>query len=266
MTSSGVGAYGFILNGLADAHAWLNRAPDSWPPVDVTQEIGEPADRTRVGEESAEVVLPGRRSIVVRREPAAVRFIGDDELQPELLVHPYLAPAASVLAQWQGWVPLHAGAFVVDGGAWLVLGERGSGKSTTLAALSAAGFPVLADDLTVLRDNLVLAGPRSVDLRDERGYSSTDLGKVGERHRWRVRLPDVALETPVAGAVQLSWSDKPGLRRLTAPERSQALGSALSMSVDGQLFLQTMAIPVHSLSRPHGHVEDTIGLLREVTE
>lgn len=261
----GVGAYGFVLNGLGAADEWLNPAPDSWVGVEVAQGPGRDIDRTRVTEESAEIVVPGGRGIVIRREPASIRFHGDEDLPAPLIVHPFLAPAASVLAHWQGWVPLHAGAFSVDDAAWLVLGERGAGKSSTLAALSDSGIPVLTDDLAILRDNNVLAGPRSVDLRDGRSYGSVDLGLVGERNRWRVGLAQVPSETPVVGAIQLEWSDRPEVRRLNAGERSGALAAALSMSVDAQAFLRTLAIPVFELSRPRGNIIETINLVRAAT-
>ena len=59
----------------------------------------------------------------------------------------------SVFSAWlamQGYVPLHAGAVEVAGGAALLCGRSGAGKSTTMALLARAGCPVLAEDLAIL--------------------------------------------------------------------------------------------------------------------
>jgi hypothetical protein len=45
---------------------------------------------------------------------------------------------------------LHAGVIAVDGGAILLLGAPGAGKSTTAAALVRAGFPLVSDDLAAM--------------------------------------------------------------------------------------------------------------------
>jgi hypothetical protein len=58
--------------------------------------------------------------------------------------------AGSVLAfvlRLRGAVPLHASAIVVDGQALLFIGDPWAGKSTTIAAFSTIGCPVLADDI-----------------------------------------------------------------------------------------------------------------------
>ncbi len=58
--------------------------------------------------------------------------------------------AGSVLAfvlRLRGAVPLHASAVAVDGRALLFIGEPWAGKSSTAAAFSTLGYPVLADDI-----------------------------------------------------------------------------------------------------------------------
>lgn len=47
---------------------------------------------------------------------------------------------------------IHAAAAAIDGRALLLLGESGAGKSTTSAALGAAGWDVLSDDISILWD------------------------------------------------------------------------------------------------------------------
>jgi len=51
----------------------------------------------------------------------------------------------------QGFEPLHATAVVIDGNAIGFLGSSGFGKSSLAAAFVAAGYPVLTDDLLLLR-------------------------------------------------------------------------------------------------------------------
>jgi hypothetical protein len=57
---------------------------------------------------------------------------------------------AAVLVQ-RGRLVLHANAAELDGGAVVIAGSSGAGKSTTLAALLKAGCRMLADDITVAR-------------------------------------------------------------------------------------------------------------------
>ena len=65
------------------------------------------------------------------------------------------ADAASYLAGYvlafvlrlRGSVPLHASAVAIDGRALLFVGDSWAGKSSTAAAFSILGYPVLADDI-----------------------------------------------------------------------------------------------------------------------
>jgi hypothetical protein len=52
----------------------------------------------------------------------------------------------------QGHEPLHATAVVVDGKAVAFLGDSGYGKSTLASAFVEAGYPVLTDDLLLIRE------------------------------------------------------------------------------------------------------------------
>ena len=58
-----------------------------------------------------------------------------------------------------------AGGVVAGGGVWAVLGHKTAGKSTMLAWLALSGLGVVSDDVLVIDDGTVLAGPRSIDLR-----------------------------------------------------------------------------------------------------
>lgn len=61
----------------------------------------------------------------------------------------------------RGALCLHAGVVALDGHAYLLLGNKGAGKSTTVGALLSRGHTLLADDLAALteRDGRFLAWP-----------------------------------------------------------------------------------------------------------
>jgi hypothetical protein len=81
-------------------------------------------------------------------ERVTIRWESDELLLdiPSVLQGPGIAAALH-----QREVPLlHACVVDVDGGAILMMGEPGAGKSTTAAALVRAGFPLVSDDLAAL--------------------------------------------------------------------------------------------------------------------
>jgi hypothetical protein len=61
-----------------------------------------------------------------------------------------LGPALGALLYQRGWLPLHASAVGVSGGAVAFVGEKGEGKSTLAAAMYAQGHPLVADDVTAI--------------------------------------------------------------------------------------------------------------------
>jgi hypothetical protein len=141
-------------------------------------------------------------------------------------VHPYLAPIALVMARWLGREGFHGGGIVAGGGVWGVLGNRTAGKSTTLAWLARAGVGVVSDDVLITDGQIALAGPRSVDLRDEAARQleiGEPMGQVGARERWRVRLPPVEAELPLRGWITLEWGDTVAVEPIRGAERLPAL-------------------------------------------
>jgi hypothetical protein len=262
--SSRLGAYGFTLEGLEDAEAWLVEAPGDWPSVLVRQEKGQAQSRTRLGPESAEVAMLGGRLLRMQRDPAEVTYLGPSPLTVAEMIHPFLSPAASILAEWAGWIPLHSGGFAVGDRAWLITADREGGKSTTLAALSETGVPIVADDMVVLKEGRALAGPRSLDLRDPGGFQEVeDLGVVGQRRRWRMRLPPIAAEVPVAGVIKLEWSASESVRSIPVEERPNILIPSASMPIGPKGLLQIFSLPTLVVSRPKGELTETVRLVRE---
>jgi hypothetical protein len=209
-------------------------APECWPDVGVVlrqANLGADTERrAEVGVREAVLQYPGGR-VSVERDEQLVVVESPRPMSHEALRHPFLAFPAAVLNHWAGRSTLHAGGFVVDGGAVLVLGEKGTGKSTLVAAAAAAGLPVVSDDLAVLEDADVLAGPRCIDLRGDVAASLGGrlLGVVGARERWRVGLAPTEWRTPVAALVRLQDGDEVAMRRTGADESARALFGSFAL-------------------------------------
>jgi hypothetical protein len=76
-----------------------------------------------------------------------------------LLNFPLLGPVMAVLLHRRGMLVLHASAIDVAGRSAIFLGPKGAGKSTTAAALVAAGHRLLTDDVLAI-DFSDAGGPR----------------------------------------------------------------------------------------------------------
>jgi hypothetical protein len=151
------------------------------------------------------------------------------------VVHPFLGSTAVVVAHWRGMQSFHAGAFVSARGAWAILGDKGAGKSSMLAALSLEGASVLTDDILVIDEHLHgLAGPRCIDLRRETASAldlGISLGIVGSRERWRLQLDPVAPSIPLVGWICLDWGE-PEISTVAAHERISLLYENIGLRVE----------------------------------
>jgi hypothetical protein len=268
--SSAVGAYGLRLEGFAPV--LLNAGPpDGWPPVRLVQQSGSAYDDVTVGPESARFTLRRDGAVVADR---ATRTVTVSTLQPvsdDELVHPYLAWVASAFARWDGREAYHGGGVVLNGGAWGVTGDRGTGKSTLLAYGASVGRPVLSDDLLVLDRGAALAGPRCVDLRSG---AAAELGLGREvsterRERHRVELPAVALEVPFRGWILLAWAERLGIRRVPPGEALVRLGGQRMMQLHEarpEGLLDQATLPVWELARPRdfSHLPRSLALIDDL--
>lgn len=137
-----------------------------------------------------------------------------------------------------------------------MLGEKGAGKSSMLAALAGAGTPIVCDDVLVVEGTTALAGPRSIDLRKDaanRFGVGEPLGVLGDRERWRVPLGGIEPELPFCGWVTLRWSEEQAIRRLHGAERVHELLEHLALRVppgNPGAVLDLAALPFLELSRP----------------
>lgn len=253
------GAYGFRFAGVPGAAALLTRITPDAPLLTIERIVCEPAIvGTGVGLDRAQFELEddGLLALEIWRDPLRARFSGSHPPDDQALVHPFLVLAAATAAHWLDWEAVHAGGFRLGDAAWGVLGDRNAGKSSLLCGLSLLGVDVLADDLLVVADGRVQAGPNSVDLRTEsarRLNVGEYLGVVGARERWRHVTPPSRLSTPLAGFVSLCWGERVELlpvpvgRRLQLLSQSSTLG--LPPATPGRL-LELAALPAWELRRP----------------
>jgi hypothetical protein len=255
-----VGAYGLRVRGVDSARALLVPAERSWPSVELVSRIGDSSSDPydRVSNQHAELKLLEGSRVIIEREKGRAVFIGASPPRPEELVHPYLAPVAAIYAYWLERESFHAGAFVAGDGVWALIGERESGKSSTLAWLALHGYEIVCDDMLVLEDGDALAGPRSIDLRPEAAHAlgtGEPLGRVGARERWRLTPGVVRDELPLRGWIFLRWGDRVECARVPGAERLRRLGAnrgARLPVADPPYLIELAALPGWELHRPQG--------------
>jgi hypothetical protein len=236
---------------------------------------------SRVGDDSAEIRLLDGGLLTMTRGCEDAAFAFPSAPSAAELLHPYLAPAAALAQLWAGAEAIHAGAFAFAGGAFLLLAGKEGGKSTTLGFLAHQhGLPVLADDLAVITDGMVLPGPRCIDMRRPTGpdpwpvpagdppvLSGGQTVRAGERRR--LTLPPAPTPLPVRGIVLLAWGDRVALTEPPAAERLRSLISQrmfrASVSADHHALLDIAALPTVRLERRRdadGLIGATSALLR----
>jgi hypothetical protein len=146
------------------------------PELERAEEHGEPDVRIRVGDVPKEPdeetedgkMYPVEDGLYLTFEGTGEVYGTDGELlvvEPEDDVDPglfrwfTLCQGFRVLLHQRGHVVLHASATVVDGCAVTFLGKSGKGKSTTVAAWYASGYPILSDDVTAVDPETGLVNP-----------------------------------------------------------------------------------------------------------
>ncbi|MBA3431883.1 MAG: hypothetical protein H0U16_10450 [Actinobacteria bacterium] len=238
--------------GAGPAPELLGIGSPSWPTVRVEQLVCHQAGPDPFDSDHEVIMrLVSGGYVRLRRKELEATYFVPALLDTEELVHPYLAPAGYAFSTWFGREAYHAGAFVLEGRAWAVVGEREGGKSSTLAWLSQQGYEVLCDDLLVIDNRHVLPGPRCIDLR---GSAAALLGTGDHLHsartggRWRLGLRP-ADPAPLAGWVFLRWGQSVSVRPLSPRERlSHILG--LGRPADSSAPLTLVAAPAWELERP----------------
>lgn len=230
-----VGAYGLHLPDLGDAADLLVEAPAGWPQWQIALATGSGAP-TEFVEQSRARVRSAPSGWVDIDLSTRTTTLHRPQVPPHAhIAHPFLGSTAVVVADWRGLQSFHAGAFITDRGAWAILGYKGAGKSSLLAALSCMGVPILTDDVLVVDEQLQgLAGPRCIDLRRETASAlnvGVELGVVGARERWRLHLNPVPAELPLAGWICLDWGE-PGILAVPTHERIRILHQSVALRVE----------------------------------
>ena len=224
-----------------------------WPRVCIECERGsDPVGADTFGDERATIDLGAGESALLDRKSGTATFVSLADPDDGRLIHPVLASVGAVFAWWRGHMVFHGGAIVMGGGAWGLLGSRGSGKSSLLASLALAGYEVLTDDVLVVSGQLALAGPRCVDLRDETVRSlglagRTDVVRAGQRER--LQIGSVPSEVPLRGWIFLAWGHDVQLEALGPAERLESLASNL-VGLHPAGFLDMGGLPAWRLTRP----------------
>ncbi len=209
-----------------------------------------------VGRDWAEWVIQDGPSIVVDRAAAAVLVTASSPLRVDALVHPYLAFPAAVSSYWAGRCSLHAGALAVDGKVWALVGQKEGGKSSTLGWFAQRGHSVVTDDLLIIDQGRALAGPRCIDLREEASRelgAGEELGVIGMRTRWRVRLGPIPACLPLAGWIFLSWADQLHVEPIPPGELLRRIFANRALSLippDPHVYLDLAALPAWEVGRP----------------
>jgi hypothetical protein len=267
------GAYGLRISGVEEADDLLVPADTNWPALELSWRVGESTNEPEwVKPHAARLRLRTGGHIEIDRTGELVVFVVPRPLHAEELVHPYLAPVAAVMAHWLGRESIHAGAFAVNGGVWGVVGDRESGKSSTLASLALAGVDIVCDDMLVLDGMTALAGPRAIDLRGEpaeRLGVGESIGVAGARERWRLRLGQLEGALELKGWIHLAWGERVEASRLEGGERVGRLieqrGARLPPATHAVLF-DLASLPTWEVRRPQvwESLGETADCLREL--
>jgi hypothetical protein len=255
------GAYGFrlILAGSEAILPDLVGVSDEAPAVPVDVRLASIVTTEQTVEDGRVALLTrGGTGMLVRRDPPEVTILAPLEISVEALVHPVLTVPLSILARWRGDVALHGGGFHHAGATWGVIGERTAGKSSMLGLLGDRGVPIAADDLLVIDDGWVRAGPHCVDLRpDVAPYmpAARDLGVVGSRPRHRLSTPPAPARSRLGGIFVLEWHDdpEPSLSLMPMAERLRLLYKSESIALMGFAppgkVLELLGVPMWRFAR-----------------
>lgn len=235
----------------------LVQARPEWPQLHLVSVLEDPPLAAEVvTADRAELILKTGGRLTIDRASGIASYAIPRQLTDEELIHPFLGPAAALVAFWLGRLSFHAGAFVSDGGVWGLVGDREAGKSSALAWFARTGHDVVADDLLMLGDGIAYAGPRSIDLRGDAAEHlgvGRALGVVGTRPRWRVVLPQMSGELPFRGWIFLGWGERIDARRLSGSECLARLIKALTVRLtapDPAALLALTSLPAWEVRRP----------------
>jgi hypothetical protein len=190
--------------------------------------------------------------MLIDREARRATIRVPEPLHADHLVHPMLTWIGAVFAHWLGRLGMHGGAFAGKSGAWMVLAEKSGGKSSTMAGLYSAGFPILADDMVVIDSGMVMPAPRFVDLKeDPEPIIGRPLPHIRVNERRRIILPPAGPPVPLEGAVILEWGDSVAIERVPVSMRLELIAGHRTLPETKPLLMFEMArVPTWIVRRP----------------
>lgn len=269
------GVYGLRLRGLP--HAPSNRLAvldERYPLVQVERAAERTSGAAHFDEASARFDLyEGQGHVDVRRDPLSVRFDLSDAITDDAILHPFFALPAATVNWWLGRLSFHAGAFLTaTGEAIAILGDKGAGKTTTLAALHECGSTIMADDMLVLDRDQVLAGPACIDLRRDTACwfsGSKPMGVVGARERWRLDVDQPPPRATLGGFVVPTWGERLELVPVPVERRLKLLLTSQSLLLPPrhpEAVLDLLGLPFFELRRPPGRspLDAAVSMLRSL--
>lgn len=179
---------------------------------------------------TARYLISAGREIVVQCDPGA---------DPAAVQFYLLGTPLGALLHQRKLFPLHSNALVRDGGGVIVLGDRGSGKTTIAAFLLQRGFHVIADDICAISfgaggEPVVPPGGTHLKVRDSAaaaiGLSTADM-------------------KPVSGAMDGKYWLEPAGKTCLNPVR---LASIFTLSVsDVRQFTATPLAKMEAIDKLH---------------
>lgn len=154
-----------------------------------------------------------------------------------------LGPVLGFAQRLMGVLCLHASAVVVDGAAIALCGPAQAGKSTTAGAFAAAGFGVLADDMTAIRmhDGAVMAQPGYDHLRVWRDSEEILLGTNGALPRLTPTWDKRALRVRGQGWTWCEKAVRLGAVVLLAPRSAAQDAPRVERVAPGEAFVEIAA-------------------------
>jgi hypothetical protein len=250
--------------GIAGSGSLLGQVPQRFPLLRVVfrhETKPGPTEGDRSSFDAGRVVLQlgEGRSLDVDRVSAAATTATCWSTRPPTAseaVHPLLTAAAAVAGVWSGYDSFHAAGVMGEAGLWAIVGDKESGKSTVAAAMAAAGHPVACDDLLALRGPVAYAGPRCIDLRTDSARfldMGHEIATNGPRSRWRVTLPPLDAELPMAGWVILKWAQQVEMVQIAPRDLLARLSSHRTWPgspIDSLALLDLASLPAWELRRP----------------
>ena len=259
MSTGRRGSYGMAVTGLEAVDHLLVDVPDDAPQLDVRRRPFTPWDGREVDDDHlARFGLLGGGWLEVSRAARTATFYLPDPVEDDDFAHPLLAAAASSICRWDGRTILHGGVLARGGRAVAVVGDREAGKSSLMAwtALRRTEVDVLADDLVVLQDETVWAGPRCIDLRPG-ATASLDLPTTARltraSTRTRLQVGQVPQRAALHNVVVLAWGAQVSLERLPVAARLPALlphTAVLDRRAQAPNLLALASLTVWLLRRP----------------